>query len=113
LLPARMHARPSVPTMLQATWRRETEEAHREHLSHIATSNPIHLCLLGASLIKGWERMGAEAWRRAGLPTGDDRLVLNAGVPGDGIEHLLWRLSPQLQDPSSMWLRVSPRSCAS
>jgi hypothetical protein len=95
--------------MIKATWRKETADAHQEHLQYISKSKGIHLCLLGASLMQGWTGVGVDAWRRAGLPTGDSRPVLHASVNGDGIEHLLWRLSPDSNSATSGLLDVEPR----
>src|SRR5271165_5317184 len=60
-----------------------------------ASSRPVHLVLLGDSIMANYELKGPEplrdysgAWQRYYA----DRYALNLGFSGDGTRHLLWRI---------------------
>ena len=81
----------SANKLLVPKWKDRTQKTHNIHLETVKRmiedkKTPTTL-FLGDSMFERWRSTGRELWYKM-------RHVFNAGVGGDRIENLLWRLTP-------------------
>ena len=71
-----------------ATWKKRTEETYHEHIEQYANLE-VDLLLLGDSMFERLKTTGKDFWPETSL-------ICNAGVGGDKIQNVLWRLEQGL-----------------
>ncbi len=62
--------------------------ARHESFNAIAAKGDVDLVFLGDSITQGWERGGAETWKKYY----GQRKATNFGIDGDQTQHVLWRI---------------------
>lgn len=73
-------------------WKERTEQTHMEHLTLLRekpalAEGPL---FLGDSMFERWKTTGKQWWAKDLVKHN----IMNAGVGGDKIENLLWRITP-------------------
>lgn len=72
--------------LLTPKWKQRTYDTHTKHLKLYA-NNEFKLVFLGDSMMERWLSTGKQYWKNSFVD------CANLGVGGDGIEHLLYRLT--------------------
>jgi len=89
-----------------AKWKQRTADTHQQHLAFLQSpeGQPAQVLLLGSSMMERFHTTGL----RYKTKYFDPRHVAIAGVGGDGIPHMLYRLENGLLEacPSSLSLLV-------
>jgi beta-glucosidase len=62
--------------------------ARHQSFNAIAAKGDVDLVFLGDSITQGWERGGAETWKKYY----GQRKATNFGIDGDQTQHVLWRI---------------------
>ena len=89
---------PDVPKMNTQHWVPARYKVVREQL----LGKECGVLFVGDSITQGWEREGAEYWKKLFLPM----KAVNFGVSGDRTESMLWRM-----EDTGLAVRTPPRYC--
>ena len=89
---------PDVPKMNTQHWVPARYKVVREQL----LGKECGILFVGDSITEGWERGGAEYWKKLFLPM----KAVNFGVSGDRTESMLWRM-----EDTKLAVKTSPRYC--
>ncbi len=93
--PAPAEAKPAAADKaLPVTLKAEPREAEwwtkrHETINERARKGDFELVFLGDSITQGWEGAGKAVWEKHYA----DRVAMNAGIGGDGTQHVLWRIA--------------------
>jgi lysophospholipase L1-like esterase len=86
-------AAPKSPRPLTPVWKERTAQTLAKHLKELQDSKDSEHCLFGDSMFERWKTTGKNLWFQLGF---SDLKLFNAGVGGDGTQHVLWRLNEGL-----------------
>lgn len=89
---------PDVPKMNTQHWVPARYKVVREQL----LGKECGILFVGDSITQGWEREGAEYWKKLFLPM----KAVNFGVSGDRTESMLWRM-----EDTKLAVKTPPRCC--
>lgn len=89
---------PDVPKMNTQHWVPARYKVVREQL----VGKDCGILFVGDSITEGWEREGAECWKKLFLPM----KAVNFGVSGDRTESMLWRMKD-----TDLAVKTPPRYC--
>eukprot|EP01027_Heterolobosea_sp_BB2_P011544 GEZU01016808.1.p1 GENE.GEZU01016808.1~~GEZU01016808.1.p1 ORF type:complete len:351 (-),score=67.49 GEZU01016808.1:169-1182(-) len=91
-------------------WKERTAYTHKQHLEQLDTiinkfNQPApSIVLLGDSMFERWKTTGQYVWCEKNFARFGS--ILNAGVGGDGTQHVLWRLQPE---NTGLFTKIQPR----
>ena len=72
--------------LLTPKWKQRTYDTHRKHLK-LYENNHFKLAFIGDSMMERWLNTGKNFWTKSFAE------CVNFGVGGDGVEHLLYRMT--------------------
>lgn len=81
-------ASPQIATLVPK-WKQRTADTHKKHVT-MASNGKFSTLFLGDSMFERWMSTGRNFW----FADLSKQNIFNAGVGGDKIENLLWRLTP-------------------
>ena len=89
-----MPQQPSNTKLCQGKWKQRTHDTHQQHLEYFATEKGQNtkVLLLGSSMFERFFTTGKEYFEESFVP----RNVGIAGVGGDGVQHMIYRVEQGL-----------------
>jgi len=77
-----------------AAWKDRTEQTHKQHMASLEAGEiKCQVALIGSSMFERWKTSGLEPWNASIL---NSLGIFNAGVGGDKVQNVLWRLEQGL-----------------